>query len=93
MWIRSQDKELIVEVNVVFLGINWGEDEDYPIKTRLNKHPYFLGSYSTKEKALKVLDMLEQCVSGFTDDETDEFYQYGVFRMPLDSEVEDDENN
>ena len=82
MWVRSQDKKRLTNVeDVRILEQNNG---DYNIWGNNNCN---LGKYSTEEKALKVLDMIEQSVSGFIDEEVAEFYQYGIFQMPQDSEV------
>ncbi|MCI7165585.1 MAG: hypothetical protein MR967_01385 [Holdemanella sp.] len=78
MWVRSQNKEVLVNVNdVCFFKIKkdsyqfrcYGYGDDY----------YILGEYSTEEKALTVLDMIEKVsmYSGNT-----------LFQMPKDDEVE-----
>ena len=76
MWIRSQDKKRLAEANDIDivdfdreLGESWIylKDERYAV-------------YSTKEKALKVLDEIQKLI-----------YDYqlgGVFQMPHDYEVE-----
>ena len=60
MLIRSQDKELLVNFNVS-AGI---EIEERNTKTVVTSYitgcSYLLGEYSTKEKALKVLDMIQE---------------------------------
>lgn len=76
MWIRSQDKNRLTnarDIDIVDLDKEIGEiwiyvkDERYAV-------------YSTKEKALKVLDEIQKLI-----------YDYqlgGVFQMPQDDEVE-----
>lgn len=80
MIIRSQDKERIVNINCV--------DTIAVIDTEL---VYFsgdkgtmgtLGVYSTKEKSIKVLDMIQERYSEFC---CNEFRS--VFEMPQDREV------
>ena len=81
MLIRSQDKTTLVKFENIVININningkeiicWsqmnpGEDEYIP-----------LGYYSTKEKAMKVLDMIQEAyVNGHID-----------YQIPADSEVE-----
>lgn len=83
MWVRSQDKKMLVKVDMIELL-----DYENSIVAYNSIKVANLGKYSTKEKAIKVLDMIQQCVSGFTDYEVDEYYQYGVFQMPKDEEVE-----
>ena len=60
MLIRSQNKELLVNFNVS-AGI---EIEERNAKTVVTSYitgcSYLLGEYSTKEKALKVLDMIQE---------------------------------
>ena len=74
MWIRSQDKEKLIKVNYIRVykeiirGFNTAND-------------VLLGDYSTEEKALKVMDIIEKEIRLDT-------YQTRVFQMPQDSEVE-----
>ena len=88
MWIRTQDKEMIMNCNAVGIGL---EEQ-----TTIWSGGYVLGTYSTKEKALKVLDMIEDRIN-----QNEEFAAQGernaygtirlmkfVYQMPLDSEVE-----
>ena len=60
MLIRSQNKELLVNFNVS-AGI---EIEERNTKTVVTSYitgcSYLLGEYSTKEKAIKVLDMIQE---------------------------------
>ena len=51
IWIRSQDKEMII--NCYALEIDLGDGKS------ICSNGYVLGNYSSKEKALKVLDMIE----------------------------------
>lgn len=78
MLIRSQNKELLVNFNVS-AGI---EIEERNTKTVVTSYitgcSYLLGEYSTKAKAMKVLDMIQEVyVNGHID-----------YQMPEDSEVE-----
>ena len=78
MLIRSQNKELLVNFNVS-AGI---EIEERNTKTVVTSYitgcSYLLGEYSTKEKALKVLDMIQEAyVNGHID-----------YQMPEDEGVE-----
>ena len=78
MLIRSQNKELLVNFNVS-TGI---EIEERNTKTVVTSYitgcSYLLGEYSTKEKAMKVLDMIQEAyVNGHID-----------YQMPEDLEVE-----
>lgn len=78
MLIRSQNKELLVNFNVS-AGI---EIEERNTKTVVTSYitgcSYLLGEYSTKSKAMKVLDMIQEAyVNGHID-----------YQIPWDSEVE-----
>ena len=73
LWIRSQEKEMII--NCYALEIDLGDGKS------ICSNGYVLGTYSTKEKALKVLDMIETHLE-IHDREV-------VFKMPQDDEVEE----
>ena len=86
MWIRTQDKEMIMNCNAVGIGL---EEQ-----TTIWSGGYVLGTYSTKEKALKVLDMIEDRIN-----QNEEFAAQGerdhgnnirimklVYQMPIDRE-------
>ena len=77
MLIRSQDSEILINLNTL-TGI---EITKGPVKTTITSYAtgctYLLGEYSTKEKAMKVLDMIQEAyVNGHID-----------YQMPADSEV------
>lgn len=60
MWIRSQDKDSLVKVNT--LKICYLNNQGYGIFSNNHLPPnerMALGYYSTKEKALDVLDLIE----------------------------------
>ena len=89
MLIRSQNKELLVNFNVS-AGI---EIEELNTKTVVTSYitgcSYLLGEYSTKEKALKVLDMIQEAYERY---EYEKVFKTGLtlfetFQMPADSEV------
>lgn len=77
MLIRSQNKEILVNFNVS-AGIEIAEGTTKTVVTSyITGCSYLLGEYSTKKKAIKVLDMLQEaCVNGHID-----------HQMPDDSEV------
>ena len=90
MLIRSQNKELLVNFNVS-AGI---EIEERNTKTVVTSYitgcSYLLGEYSTKEKALKVLDMIQDAYERY---EYEKVFKTGLtlfetFQIPKDSEVE-----
>lgn len=61
MLIRSQDKEILVnmETSIVF-HISGVIGKKYPIFVYWKGNGYVIGLYSTKEKAMKVLDMIQE---------------------------------
>ena len=90
MLIRSQNKELLVNFNVS-AGI---EIEEGTTKTVVTSYitgcSYLLGEYSTKAKAMKVLDMIQDAYERY---EYEKVFKTGLtlfetFQMPEDSEVE-----
>ena len=76
MLIRSQDKRILINMNNVS-SIEAGDNE-LRIFADDGETIYDLGSYSTKAKAMKVLDMMQEAyVNGHID-----------YQIPGDSEVE-----
>ena len=81
MWIRNQDKHFLVNAcafeisdDDVFDGVN------YLIIGLSNNTSYLLGKYSTEEKALEVLDYIQNEIqSNVYDEQT-------VFKMPNDED-------
>lgn len=69
MWIRTQSKEKLIKVKNLTLSRMWKYDykgdlqwlDSYCIK---EEEGLELGVYSSKDKALKVLDMFEKCITG-----------------------------
>ena len=78
MWIRSQTKEDLIDCNEFCITYNAYN----PIEYRIRGNDLIVGKYSTKEKALKVLDKLESYIM---------LPNIVIFQMPLDSEVIVDE--
>lgn len=92
MWVRSQNKEVITNTNTIMLFNNFiGIDGSY-IVARNGDEEILLGEYSTKEKALKVLDRIQDYIdepiyANYTDSEY-VHYDKEVFQVPQDDEVE-----
>lgn len=74
MWIRSQDKELLRNVNSI--EIIKFDGEKY---TTILGDGLHLGIYSSREKALRVLDWIQNQI---------EYKNVEVYQMPQDDEVE-----
>ena len=78
MWVRSQNKDLLIDVKAIY----WGKKayvDSYMVYTkdllRNTTADIELGFYKTSEKAMKVLDELENRIIGA---------EGGVFQMPED---------
>ena len=99
MWVRSQDKTVLIKcnnfsvecytdskTNIKSFGIETIESHNGTYTT--------LGSYSTKEKALKVLDMIAQAIQEnecvrCTSYSGGSYKNYKVFQMPPDEDSEE----
>ena len=99
MWIRSQDKERLMKTDYIIVN-----DNDILATPNSDSFLITIGEYSSQEKALKVLDMIQSAIMGKRTETTHDFkkdihitHNYFnsteniVFQMPLDSEVEEDE--
>ena len=85
MWIRSQDKKILTEIHDVEIDSGfkvWGSGS-------------LIGEYSTQEKAIKVLDMIQEKI---IERELMNFglvkrfsYEHCAFQMPQDDEVKENE--
>ena len=77
MWIRNQDKDCLVDVKG-FAIVDYSSNKEPKYETEgisVDGKRWLLGTYSTKEKAMKVLDELENRIIGA---------EGGVFQMPED---------
>ena len=54
LWIRSQDKEKLLKVDEIHLGLN----KQY-INSVIWVNNWIVGEYATKERALEVLDEIQ----------------------------------
>ena len=90
MWIRSQSKKQLINANDLYIG---KYREKYFISTgKVND----LGMYSSEEKAIKVLDMIQDfeirhqanLLLAIYQESNDNAEENMVFQMPQDSEVE-----
>ena len=95
MWIRSHNKEMLINVNNIRII---SDSRSYDIICDFyDGDYYYLGEYSTKQKALKVMDMIQNAITGtrfeFTDIVRDcdlaGIEIHNVFNMPKDDEVEE----
>ena len=59
LWIRSQDKELLLKVDLVSVDAVIEEDGEYDIRF----HNIVLGRYENKKRALEVLDEIQNLLN------------------------------
>uniref|UniRef100_UPI003FEF48E4 hypothetical protein n=1 Tax=Phocaeicola vulgatus TaxID=821 RepID=UPI003FEF48E4 len=79
MLIRSQDKEILINFNNSPAIKIMGTKGDVTIICSDTYETFVIGNYSTREKAMKVLDMIQGAyVNGHID-----------YQIPADSEVEE----
>lgn len=79
MWIRSQDRKALLNVNQVLISSS-ADGSIYYINDSLGEESNVLGIYTSEEKAFKVLDMIQENL---------EYPYYNVFQMPTDNEVDE----
>ena len=72
MWIRTQDREMLMDCKAIGIGL---EDDK-----SIYSNGYVLGTYSSKERALEVLDDIQSVLD-------DDGFEFGVFQMPLETKV------
>lgn len=88
MWIRSQYKTGLIKTDYVKVIKN-------EIRAKASSDGFLvtIGEYSSQEKALKVLDMIQECINHNNSHQSARigvpYLEYNVFQMPLDSEVEE----
>lgn len=99
MLIRSQDKRMIVNFENICTVSAFPEKDSEDIYVEDGTGSLMVGRYSTKEKAIKVLDMIQKAYSeyqimlNFSVSYLHEFKEktdgFAIFQMPEDSEVEE----
>lgn len=86
MWIRSQDKTRLIKSDYILVNKN-----EIRATTQSDGFLVTMGEYSSQEKALKVLDMIQECIEHNNSHQNARigrpYIEYKVFQMPLDSEV------
>lgn len=83
MWIRTQNKYILANANSFRICKDCIDDwVYYAINGHYDRYEQELGIYSTKEKALKVLDQIQDNMESFEHEPT------MVFQMPGDEDVE-----
>ena len=90
IWIRSQDKEKLININehfsIEYTDVGMDKTQLKSIKYAIWGDNVKLGIYSSKAKALKVLDDIEEHI---TKNEAGIYNsKFGVFQMPQDETEE-----
>ncbi len=100
IWIRSQDKCKMGKCAEFYIDDSY--DGDYDIEGySIDDTPIILGTYSTKEKAIKVLDMIQEHIESNKSEFWNRNYgeEWGgsivthsndVFQMPRDIIIDDE---
>lgn len=90
MLIRSQDKRMIVNFDNICTVSAFPEKDSEDIYVEDGTGSLMAGKYSTKAKAMKVLDMIQEAYCKFMSVKNDDAWsgKESVFYMPEDSEVE-----
>lgn len=60
LWIRSQDKECLMKIDRVDYGLSCGEH-----RIMVNGYETLVGKYKTKERALEVLDEIQNKMGSY----------------------------
>ena len=65
IWVRSQDKEILMKVDNINLGINVDTKEPNRLFTFVDgvTTSFTLGKYKSKERAIEVLDEVEKKIN------------------------------
>ena len=86
MRIRSQDKTDLIKSDYIVIIKN-----EIRASANLDGFLITIGKYSSQEKALKVLDMIQERIEHNNSHQSARigvpYIEYNVFQMPLDSEV------
>lgn len=90
MLIRSQDKRMIVNFDNICTVSAFPEKDSEDIYVEDGTGSLMVGKYSTKAKAMKVLDMIQEAYCKFMSVKNDDAWdgKESVFYMPEDSEAE-----
>lgn len=90
MLIRSQNKAVLLNFSNLAAIYTVKDGDDFIISSLEGENKCTLGRYSTKAKAMKVLDMIQEAYCKFMSVKNDDAWsgKESVFYMPEDSEVE-----
>lgn len=82
MWVRSQDKEFLMKVDNINLGLDVDTNEVTRLFTFVGGAvtSFTLGTYKSKERALEVLDEIQKLLIAMP--RTEIPFNYIVYQMP-----------
>jgi len=83
MWIRSQDREMLIKAVCIYLGSE-NHEKDCICASSADGNKWYIGRYSTREKALKVLGEIQKLIVADTLNAVYDYRLGGVFQMPSD---------
>lgn len=91
MLIRSQNKAVLLNFSNLAAIYTVKDGDDFIISSLEGENKCTLGKYSTKAKAMKVLDMIQEAYCKFMSVKNDDAWdgKESVFYMPENSEVEE----
>lgn len=90
MLIRSQDKTILLNFSNLTAIYTVKDGDDFILSSLEGENKCSLGKYSTKAKAMRVLDMIQEAYEGYDAERIYREGNYSIkpFQMPEDSEVE-----
>lgn len=82
MWVRTQDKEILMKVDNINLGINVDTKGPNRLFTFVDgvTTSFTLGKYKSKERAIEVLDEIQKLLIAMP--KTEIPFNYIVYQMP-----------
>jgi len=84
IWIRSQDRETLAEARLITFEKEWCNDDgercENAIITDISGTEYLLGEYPTRDRALQVLDEIQQFIVDCEHCKDNKMF-YPVFQM------------
>ncbi len=90
MLIRSLNKAVLLNFGNLAAIYTVKDGDDFIVSSLEGENKCTLGKYSTKAKATKVLDMIQEAYEGYDAERIYREGNYSIkpFQMPADSEVE-----
>lgn len=82
MWIRSQNKEVLIKIKELYIEEDEDNEDNYDILA--NEQEYLLGTYNTKERAIEVLNEIQEEISCYQPNK--------IYEMPDEDDLEWEED-